>query len=80
MLSVVSNTAAIYLGFSANIRKLRAALVHDQDAQEPQLPHQNWFKRVMLCLIGVPNRAVALDLPQPCWWFGDGHAVVQTCW
>lgn len=40
-LGVVSNTAAIYLGFSANIRKLRAALVHDQDAQEAQLPHQN---------------------------------------
>ena len=79
-LGVVSNTAAIYLGFSANIRKLHAALVHDQDAQEAQLPHQNWFKRVILWLIGVPNRAVALDLPQPCWWFGDGHAVVQTCW
>lgn len=54
--------------------------MHDQDAQEAQLPHQNWFKRVILWLIGVPNRAVAMDLPQPCWWFGDGHAVVQTCW
>lgn len=56
-LGVVSNTAAIYLGFSASIRKLHATLVHDQDAQ---LTHQNWFKRVILWLIGVPNRAVAL--------------------
>ena len=77
---MVSNTAAIYLGFSANIRKLRAALVQDQDEQRAQLAHQNCLKCVALFLIGVPNRAVALDLPQPGWWFGNGHAIVQACW
>ncbi len=67
----------MYLGFSANIRNFTAESIAQQD-DDGHLPEQHWSLRILLFFVGVPNWAIG-ETP-PIWWFGHGHAAVQTCW
>ena len=64
-LGLVSNSAAKYLGFSANIRTFTAKLIAQQD-DIGHLPEQHCFVRTLLFFVRVPNQAIGAN--PPIWW------------